>query len=461
MIPKYMSVRLVVAVASILSAPTALWAQVAPPLGVAARFGALANSGVTGAAGAGVVVTGDVGSSPTATITNFPPSRTTPPFIVHFANDGVVQQARIDATTAYNNLAGQGPGIVLPDNLGGGVTLVSGIYSFATGTPNLPAGQTLTLNGGGVFVFNVGASLTFNVNSVVAGTANPCNIFWRIGVDATLNGVNFRGTVIANRSITLGSSSNVEGRLLAGIGATGAITMAGAGGNTIGGCSAAAACPGFIISPSVVPNASVGVPFSQQLTASGGTGAVTFTVQPGTLPAGFTLTTAGLLGGTPTGPEVQTFVIVATDTVGCLAQRSFTVTVVNGTPPLPGCPVITLSPTVLPDGAVGVAYSQTITASGGTAPFTFTRTAGSIPTGLTLTTAGVLAGTPTQTLLPDSLTIRGTDSSGLGCFAEVVYTMGVVVGVPTLPQIFVLVLALTLIWLGYRRLQQRQSRYTD
>ena len=64
--------------------PSTTWAQVAPPMGTAQQFGVLGNSGVTGSAGAGVVVNGDVGSSPTATITNFGPSSTTPPFIVHF-----------------------------------------------------------------------------------------------------------------------------------------------------------------------------------------------------------------------------------------------------------------------------------------------------------------------------------------------------------------------------------------
>lgn len=56
---------------------------------------------------------------------------------------------------------------------------------------------------------------------------------------ATLNGVTFSGTVIADASITVGDGSNVIGRVLAGTGPTGAVTMAGDGGNTIGGCSAA------------------------------------------------------------------------------------------------------------------------------------------------------------------------------------------------------------------------------
>jgi hypothetical protein len=218
-------------------------AQVAPPLGVAAQFGVLGNSAVTGAAGAGVVVQGDVGSSPTPTISNFPPSRTTPPFIVHFSNDGVVSQAHADAVAAYTHMVNQGPGTVLADNLATVGALGPGIYSFATGAPDLPAGATLTLNGSGVFIFNVGSSLTANVGSNVAGTASPCNIFWRVGSSATLNGTNFRGTVVANASITVGAGSNLTGRALAGTGPTGAVTMAGAGGNIIGGCSSASSTP--------------------------------------------------------------------------------------------------------------------------------------------------------------------------------------------------------------------------
>jgi len=218
-------------------------AQVRPPLGVAQQFAVLGNSAVTGAAGAGVVINGDVGSSPNATINNFPPSRATPPFIVHNTNDGVVSQAHADATAAYNAMLIQGPGTVLADNLGIAGALGPGIYSFVTGAADLPAGTTLTLNGNGVFIFNVGSTLVMNVNSAVVGTANPCNIFWRVGTSATLNGTNFLGTVVADASITVGAGSNVVGRVLAGTGPTGAVTMAGAGGNIIGGCSSASIVP--------------------------------------------------------------------------------------------------------------------------------------------------------------------------------------------------------------------------
>jgi hypothetical protein len=62
----------------------------------------------------------------------------------------------------------------------------------------------------------------------------------RPSTSATLNGISFRGNVIADASVTVGSGSNVTGRALAGTGPTGAVTMAGAGGNTIGGCASPA-----------------------------------------------------------------------------------------------------------------------------------------------------------------------------------------------------------------------------
>jgi len=228
--------------AALLYGPIPALAQTAPSLGVAQQFSALGNSGVTGSTGAGTVVNGDVGSSPTASITNFPPSSVTPGSTLHLTNDLTVQQAHADAIAAYNFLAAQGPGTVLPAQLNTAV-LTSGIYSFAGGAADLAAGGTLTLNGPGVFVFQVDSALTANVLSNVIGTADPCSVFWRVGTSATLNGTSFRGIVIADASITVGSGSNVTGKVLAGTGPTGAVTMAGAGGNTIGGCGAGASAP--------------------------------------------------------------------------------------------------------------------------------------------------------------------------------------------------------------------------
>lgn len=237
-------------VAALLCAPLLAGAQTAPALGTAASFGALGNSGVTGSTGLGTVVDGDVGSSPTPAISNFPPSSAAFPYTVHLLNDPTVQLAHLDAIAAYNFLAAQGPGTVLADQLDGAV-LTSGIYSFASGAADLAATGTLILNGPGVFVFQVASALTANTSSNVIGTADPCSVYWRVGTSATLNGITFSGNVIADADITIGAGANVTGKALAGTGATGAVTMAGAGGNTLGGCSSAPTGPPVVEVPTL------------------------------------------------------------------------------------------------------------------------------------------------------------------------------------------------------------------
>ena len=231
-----------IAAAALFCAVVPAMAQTAPPLGLVQQFGALGGAGVTGSTGLGTTINGDVGSSPTPTITNFPPSKTVPPFIVHLANDAFVQQAHLDAITAYNNLFNQGTGAgatLLGPQLSG-VILGPGVYRFAVAA-DLAASGVLTLNDPsagktGIFIFSVGSSLTENVLSSVVGTANPCNVYWQVGTSATLNGNNFFGTVIADQSVAVASSNNLTGRV---VGVNAAVTMPGAGGNTIGGCNVA------------------------------------------------------------------------------------------------------------------------------------------------------------------------------------------------------------------------------
>jgi PKD repeat protein len=80
------------------------------------------------------------------------------------------------------------------------------------------------------------------------------------------------------------------------------------------------------------------------------------------------------------------------------------------------CPTITLSPnganpSVLTGGTVGTAYSQTITASGGIGTYTYTNTAGTLPPGLSFSSAGVLSGTPVVSGIY-TFTVTATDTKG-------------------------------------------------
>ncbi|MDR7224981.1 IPT/TIG domain-containing protein [Aminobacter aminovorans] len=156
----------------------------------------------------------------------------------------------------------------------------------------------------------------------------------------------------------------------------------------------------------------VGQTYSQTLTASGGVAPYSITLQSGTLPAGLTLSAGGTLSGTPTQGGSFNLVIRATDSSTgsgpAIVDRNFTL-VINA-------PTITVTPTTLPNPTVGIAYTQSFSASGGTAPHSFTVTSGAMPAGMTLSTGGVLAGTPTANG-SFSFTVTATDAStGTGPF---------------------------------------------
>jgi hypothetical protein len=159
-----------------------------------------------------------------------------------------------------------------------------------------------------------------------------------------------------------------------------------------------------ITTTSALPSGTVGAAYSQTLAATGGTGQYTWTVSPA-LPAGLTLSAAGVLSGTPTQACAGCiFTIRVADSTGAATMQPFVLTV---TPPLA---IATASP--LPGGTLGSAYSQTLAATGGIAPYTWTVTAGALPAGITLSAAGLLSGISTQACASCSFTVQVTDSLG-------------------------------------------------
>jgi hypothetical protein len=327
-----------VVVALLWGAPPAS-AQTPPAVGSAQSFAVLGGTSVT-AGGTGTVITGDVGVSPGTSITGFPGSATVvPPFSTH-ANDGPAIAAQSSTTALYVDLASRGGATPLGAELGG-TTLIPGLYSFSS-TANIASNTSLTLNGAGIYIFQVGSAITANVGSnvLLINGASACNVFWQVTSAATLNGVNFAGTVVAQAGVTLGVGAALSGRALTT--SAGAVTMS--GGNTVGGCSAAGGpCPTITILPATLPNGTVAVPYNQTITASGGTAPVTFTVTSGTLPTGLTLTPAGVLAGTPTTAGTFTFTIRGTDANGCFGATSYTVSISTAVPTLPQAFIVLLA----------------------------------------------------------------------------------------------------------------------
>jgi hypothetical protein len=140
-------------------------------------------------------------------------------------------------------------------------------------------------------------------------------------------------------------------------------------------------------SGSTVANATVGSAYSQTVgSASGGVAPYAWSTVSA-LPSGVTLASDGTLSGTPTASGTFALALTVTDAAGQSAQASTTLTV----DPAPVAPVATSDRTFT--GAVGAAFSQQLTATGGTGTYTWSAT-GTLPTGVSLSTGGLLSGTP-------------------------------------------------------------------
>jgi hypothetical protein len=190
------------------------------PLGTASTYGVLAGSTITSAGL--TVIDGDLGISPGTAYTGFPPGVVNGS--IH-AGDPVAAQAEADLAIAYNNAVARKNPTALPADIGG-MTITPGLYNAPV---SLGISGTVTLDGkdkpDGVFIFQIPSTLTTAVNSAVVLTnkANACNIYWQVGSSATLNTASsFSGTIMAQASVSLGTYSTVNGRILA---ETGAITL--------------------------------------------------------------------------------------------------------------------------------------------------------------------------------------------------------------------------------------------
>jgi glucose/arabinose dehydrogenase len=178
-------------------------------------------------------------------------------------------------------------------------------------------------------------------------------------------------------------------------------------------------CASIVLAPPSLADGTVGDPYSETVTASGGTAPYTYAVTAGALPPGLSLDSAtGDITGTPTLAGTFNFVITATDANTCTGSRIYFIAVADV-----GCPVIDLAPATLPDGVVNSPYTQTIVASGGSAPYTYAVSSGALPDGLSLDSGtGVISGTPTAAGSFD-FTIMATDSNS--CTGSRNYTINI------------------------------------
>jgi hypothetical protein len=164
-----------------------------------------------------------------------------------------------------------------------------------------------------------------------------------------------------------------------------------------------------ITTTSPLPAGTEGTAYNQTIAASGGAGTLTFSITGGALPAGLTLSGSGAITGTPTGPNVTSpFTVTVTDSSAAgakTASNAFSITI--NLPPPP-----TITTTSLAAGVEGTAYSQTVQATGGLTPYTFSISVGSLPAGLSINAAtGAITGTPTGPNGTANFTVQVADRS--------------------------------------------------
>jgi hypothetical protein len=127
-----------------------------------------------------------------------------------------------------------------------------------------------------------------------------------------------------------------------------------------------------------IPNATRLAPVSLPLVATGGDGTYAWDVSAGALPAGLTLSAAGVLAGAPSASGTSSFTVrVKSD--GLEATQALTLVVVDG-----GLPLLVVAES-LPAATFGRPYAAALSAEGGTLPYAWSLSAGALPDGLTLT----------------------------------------------------------------------------
>ena len=383
--------------------------------------------------------TNSAGTSASATVTIL----VTNPVITVTASGPLTAQIGVPYTQTFTwaggaapysgfNVAGlTGTGLSMTGNTTDSVT-ISGTPT-ASGTFSLNASARDSSTGNGPFTVGQIFNLTIAAPTLTM-TPAPGNLPMNYGVPTTINFLASGGTAPYSYSLSAGSlpvgvslssagvlsgTPTVPGNYNIAVRVQDGSTGTGAPFSLIQNYTIVVATPAIVIAPATIPGGAVGTPYSATLTASGGVAPYSFSLQAGALPIGMTFSSAGVLSGTPRSDGNFSVTVRATDSNGQNASQVYTFTIAP--------PTIVIDPATLPGGIAGTAYSATLTASGGIAPYTFSLVSGTLPIGVAFSSAGVVSGTPT-TAGTFNMTIRATDDAGY----NVTQSYSIVIAAPTI-----------------------------
>ena len=310
-------------------------------------------------------------------------------------------------------------------------------YTWALISGSLPAGLNLDASSGAI-TGTPSASATSSFTVTVTDSSSPTQTT-SANLSITVSPPGFSVTTTSLPSGTVGSSYSVtlaaidgttpyswaltSGSLPAGLslsGSSGAITgtptALGTSSFTVTATDSSSpaktattnlsitvSAPPLSVTTTFLPSGIVGVAYSATLAATGGITPYTWALTSGSLPAGLSLNaSSGAITGTPSASGSSGLTVLVTDSSSPAksASASLSITV-----------AFSVTTTSLPSGVVGNSYSATLAAAGGTTPYTWAVTSGSLPAGLSLSaSSGAITGTPSTTGT-SSFTVTVTDSS--------------------------------------------------
>jgi hypothetical protein len=179
--------------------------------------------------------------------------------------------------------------------------------------------------------------------------------------------------------------------------------------------------PTLSITTSSLPAGIVGTPYSQALAAVGGSPPYAWSLSSGAFPGGLTLSANGAISGTPLSSGPFSVTVQVTDSAGIKTTNTLALQIQPGP--------VQITTASLPPYTAGASYTQTLTATGGSPPFTWSLGSGSLPPGLALD-RGTIRGTAT-TAGSYTFSVRVTDRAGASATRAYAITINGVVSIET------------------------------